>query len=146
MNKKKQGFQHRFSLWSQKLLSCTGTLSMAFSKLVSTAKIILLTSVVCDNLNDRASAVVPDNFCLYFRCRSDCFLPEHAVLCQGTGQVGCIKGSHLKSLPSPPFLLLPLCPQVFVEPAGNGSLGLQHHPNLGCSNSACFEGPQQKVC
>ncbi|XP_071891312.1 uncharacterized protein [Anas platyrhynchos] len=88
---------------------------------------------------------LPHGCILKSRCRSDCFLPKHAALRQGTGQVGCIKGSHLKSLPSPPCLFLPLCPQVFVELAGNGSLGLQHHPNLGCSNSACFEGPQQKV-
>ncbi|EOB01794.1 hypothetical protein Anapl_01525 [Anas platyrhynchos] len=62
---------------------------------------------------------LPHGCILKSRCRSDCFLPKHAALRQGTGQ-------------------------VFVELAGNGSLGLQHHPNLGCSNSACFEGPQQK--
>lgn len=118
---------------------------MVLPKLILTAKTLLLTSVVCDNLNDGASAVVPENLCLYCRCCSDCFLSEHAVLLEGTDQVGCIQGSHLKSVPFPPCLLLPLCPWVFGELVGSGSPGSQHRPDLGCPNSSCFEGLQQEV-
>lgn len=31
--------------------------------------------------------------CLYFRCCSDCFLPEHAALLEGTGQVGAYRAA-----------------------------------------------------
>jgi len=82
---------------------------MELSKLILTAKIILLTSVVCDNLNDGASAVVPENLCFYFRCCSDCFLSEHAALLEGTGQAGAYKepARNLSLIPSARF-----CPSV----------------------------------
>ncbi|KAM6083665.1 uncharacterized protein LJ206_006196 isoform 3-T11 [Theristicus caerulescens] len=79
------------------------------------------------------------------RCCSDCFPSKHAALLEGTGQVGCTRGSHLKSVPYRPCLLLPLCLWVFVELVGNGSPGSQQHPDLGCLNSSCFEGLRQEV-
>lgn len=64
---------------------------MGLPKLILTAEIILLTSVVCDNLNDGASAAVPESLCLYFRRCSDCSLSKHAVLLEGPGLVSDYK-------------------------------------------------------
>lgn len=61
---------------------------MALSKLILSAKIIVLASVVCNKLSDGTSTVVPENLCLSFRCCSDCFLSKPL---KGTAQVDSYK-------------------------------------------------------
>lgn len=44
---------------------------------------------------------VPESLCLYFRCCSNCFLTKCATRLKGPGQVGCIQGSPVTSVPCP---------------------------------------------